>query len=639
LSIEKKLSKLIDSVLDNNSKVDNNNNPEKNESIENTAAKQAKNIAKAEEDFDKKDDNKKYSEPGKVWVENNKVYVKGLPGKNSLPTLQPTNKLNLFVNGKLIKTKVKVSEHDQIEVVPLSKEIPFDIKITISKDNLTAYMQIQLNTTWHYSLIDQPPQENLILLTTENKTQHLPLSLDDIIDYIKKANVTYGLDFGVIQEFISNPRNEKIVIAKGVAPSESKDDKIDLLFPEKVVKKQFSAEEKIDFRNMKTIPSVDENELLAIKHDGYTGKSGISVTGEIILPRKHKKIYLRAGKGVCIKNNCVYSTKAGWPKVRKLGSVWLFYINEYLTHKGDIDLSVGNIKFHGNIQIVGNVNDNMTIIAGGNLQITDNVMRATILAMESIWINKCIGAQVMAGGNSYYFNSCYHALQELNINVKQLCQAINHLIELPQFREFKEKPRLIILLLIEKKFNVIPQLIKKINDYIEVMPFKMPPDIVELTLQLQESILPWDISVKKIHKLHQYVELMQDYFKQLQDIKANVYIDYTFNSTITANTDVYIRGQGSFNSKITANGKVYVSGTVRGSEVYGSKGITVNVAGSEMGTPNILKTDANSAITILEKIHDGVIIQIGKKIYKNISPVRGPIKFTYDKNDDKIISS
>ncbi|SFR07696.1 FapA family protein [Desulfoscipio geothermicus] len=115
---------------------------------------------------------------------------------------------------------------------------------------------------------------------------------------------------------------------------------------------------------------------------------------------------------------------------------------------------------------------------------------------------------------------------------------------------------------------------------------------------------------------------------QLQNVSADVYVDYSFNSIIAATNNVYIADKGCFNSKITAGGNIYINGIIRGGEVNAKGNILVKEAGSETGSKTILQTSSGK-IKIFNKIYDGVVVYINNRLLK-ITGTMGPVIFSND---------
>lgn len=148
---------------------------------------------------------------------------------------------------------------------------------------------------------------------------------------------------------------------------------------------------------------------------------------------------------------------------------------------------------------------------------------------------------------------------------------------------------------------------------------------------LKEHQPPRNLTIEKLDKLIEYIEFAQEFFEQVLDGSADLYANYVLNSIISATGNVHIASQGCFSSKISAGGSVYISGVIRGGEVVAGGDIVVSEAGSELGTKTILKTEANKRVRILEKVYDGVIINIGGRI-NQITVTGGPVEF----NDDGV---
>jgi hypothetical protein len=489
-------------------------------------------------------------------------------------------------------------------------------------------MSVKLQTVVKYSLEDQLPNQKVVLKTFTTTTKHFPLGPNDLLAKINEAGIINGLDYLAIQDLLDNPRDGKFVIARGVSPTETMDDTIDVFFPEKTIKQQYSYLDRVDFYDLKSIPSVEENTLLAVIKEGKSGQPGFSVVGDMILPRESKRIMLKPGKGVRVEDNMVYSSMAGRPMVKRVGAIWLFCVEPYLTHYGDIDLSTGNQNFRGNIQILGNILDGLTVRAGGSVEVAGFVSRAKVVAMESVAAGKCIGSLVQAGGDSYCTGNSYFVLKELHTDLKQLLQVVNAIIQCPKLEAFRAKIGLVLLLLIEKKFKNIPGLLGTVVQNLEIIPVDLPDEIRTLVQMIKEHVPPRNLSIEKLEIFIDYIEFAKDYFKQMYSVPADVRISYADNSIVAATGDVYITEQGCFNTKITAGGNVHIGGVVRGGEVQAKGDIVVGEAGSDMGGKTVLKT-LSGKITILKKVYDGVIVMVGGQA-KRITVTMGTVEFRKD---------
>lgn len=569
---------------------------------------------------------------GQVWVKDNEIHVQDVPGQTAPPSIQPTEGVNLFINGRLIKNKTFISARDYLYFELKTEEKPAEIKISISQDGLTAYMGVKLKIKKQHVLVDQPPQQCLVLKTVIKVSKSFPFNLNDILKKIREAGVIHGVDYPAIQKFLANPCNGSFVIARGTSPTEPVDDSVVLLFQEGHVKKHNRMSEgKIDFYSINIIPSVDKNTLLAVKHEGKPGQPGLSVTGKIIMPREPKRIIMKPGKGTRVEKNMVYSTTAGRPVSKKVGNTWLFYIEPHLIRYGDVDITVGNQYFRGNITVYGSIHDSMKIKAGGNVQVFGYINRAEVIAMESVRAGKCIGAQVQAGGDSFYLVNLYYTLKELYKNLTGLSGCIDIIIENPKLKEFRVKQGYLLLLLIEKKFPATPKLLKTALSFLELIPIDMPAEINTLIEEIKENIPPRNLTQEKLQTLTENIRFACEFIEQARNTVADVELRDVFNSTITASNNVHILGKGCFFSRIIAGGNIYIAGVLRGGEVKAKKNIEVHEVGSETGTKTVLETESGM-IRIHNKIYDGAVIKIGSRKYE-IKESQRAVEFYSDKEE------
>ena len=84
-----------------------------------------------------------------------------------------------------------------------------------------------------------------------------------------------------------------------------------------------------------------------------------------------------------------------------------------LVQRDDVDLSTGNINFHGDVEVYGKVTENMKIRADGNITVYRNVTHATLEAGGSIIIKaNLIGGSVRAGGLAALYRQIQPLLQD-----------------------------------------------------------------------------------------------------------------------------------------------------------------------------------------------------------------------------------
>lgn len=247
-----------------------------------------------------------------------------------------------------------------------------------------------------------------------------------IRDWLKANKITYGINEDSVKQ-IANQFDESIFpisIAKGKVPVDGIDGKITFVSEQN---DSINIDDKRNFRDIKRIPSLEENEKIAVLTPPIDGETGSNIFGKKLVFRKAKSVKVQAGKNVVFKaeDQSFYSEIKG--KLSVTGNK----IHVYNTYELNEDLSMksGNIDFVGSVVIRGNVPTGYRveaegdihiyglveasyIKAGGNVTITEGISglkKGEINAEGDINIGYINQAKVEAGHNINVQNSIMHS--------------------------------------------------------------------------------------------------------------------------------------------------------------------------------------------------------------------------------------
>lgn len=222
----------------------------------------------------------------------------------------------------------------------------------------------------------------------------------DIRDWLKSMKVTFGLNEESIKKITSEFDSSlfPIKIAQGEEPEHGIDGTIDFVCDRD---DYFNIDEKRDFRDIKRIPSLEENEKIAVITDPIQGKAGYNIFGKKLPFKKARPVKMKAGKNVIFnkEENTFYATVVG-----KL-SVTGHQINVHDTYEINEDLSMktGNINFVGSVIIRGNVPAGYRVEAEGDIHIYGLVEAGFIKAAGNVTITEGIAGlkkgTIYAGGD------------------------------------------------------------------------------------------------------------------------------------------------------------------------------------------------------------------------------------------------
>ncbi len=252
------------------------------------------------------------------------------------------------------------------------------VNVSISDDHTQA----------HATII--PPKVGGVLIKKEDV--FMALKESGIVACIKEDAISHALQEGIF--------NTPILIAETIEPEKSKEPTLEFLFDIEPSKINFKVDDsgKIDFRETNLFVTIKEGEPLVIKHPGEMGQPGQLITGEIIQPASVEDISLPAGKNTKISDDglTLYATVSGqvsWSGGR-------VNIEPICNISGDVNLQTGNIHFAGTVIISGNVENDFTVEADGDIQIRNSVGKSRLVAGGNIIIGLGIqGATVEAGEN------------------------------------------------------------------------------------------------------------------------------------------------------------------------------------------------------------------------------------------------
>ncbi len=216
-------------------------------------------------------------------------------------------------------------------------------------------------------------------------------------DAMAMQGIRYGIDDDAIKEAFTNG-GLSVLLAKGDPPVDGKNGYLTYHF-ERKSGAQMKADEfgNVDFHDLGLIQNIEKDTIIADVFPETPGSPGRDIRGLELPQYPGKPAKLTVGNGVALSADGAHLVSAIQGNLR-----WNkdhFVVDKELV-VGDVDLSVGNIDFVGDITIKGNVCEGFVVRSGGNINIAGNVTSATIEADGNI--NAKLGfvsSKVTAGGD------------------------------------------------------------------------------------------------------------------------------------------------------------------------------------------------------------------------------------------------
>lgn len=241
-------------------------------------------------------------------------------------------------------------------------------------------------------------QDGMIATLALTPPESEPYKVEQLVSLLAEKNVRQGLNLSSLQMMLKNETyNQPVVVARGKEPVNGKDGYFTFHFNRENHgnKPTILPDGSVDYFNNSAYEFATENQLLAEYTPATPGEYGYTVTGKLMIPKRGKDLPILRGKGfVMSEDQRTYRASISGQidfQNNKLNIVNCLSINK------DLDLSVGNINFEGNVEISGNVIPNMVIRATGYVKVNGYVEAASIYAGGDVVLAKGI----QGGGVSY----------------------------------------------------------------------------------------------------------------------------------------------------------------------------------------------------------------------------------------------
>ena len=242
---------------------------------------------------------------------------------------------------------------------------------------------------------------------------------DSAKNSLTENGVVFGIKEDIIKQLVAKSMQAKDdptillesiedVVAEGQSVQNGEDAKLEMLFETEVKKEEPPAEgeeksddEKVDYRNVKSIQNVKKGQALAKKVNPTKGVNGMTVTGKEIQAEQGNDVKFIFGKGVepAADNPELYVAANDGQVIYKNNKLEVLAIYEI---QGDVDMSIGNIDFVGSVIVHGavgefklkagedvvidDVADGTEIEAGGKVSVRGGIVgkKARVLAGDEV---------------------------------------------------------------------------------------------------------------------------------------------------------------------------------------------------------------------------------------------------------------
>ncbi|MFC4557776.1 flagellar assembly protein A [Virgibacillus kekensis] len=558
---------------------------------------------------------------GKVWVERGKIHVKDAPSKYTTITLDKD--IRMLKNNQLVKEKtLMVTESDILDVDFVEEIQETKWKVSIKDQGMKALLEIIPGYSVIRKLGDVPPGEHIELVVEETQEIENTLEYTSIQKILEEKQITYGINEPAIMKAINATEASEFEIATGRKTKSGKNGSLEIkVNTDSKTVLQEDESGNINFRETRILPTVDMGETLGIIYPPMPGRPGISVLGKHLPPKPVHPVNIKAGKGVIVVEDKLIATESGRPSIQQRGHLVKASIMPKLIHEGNVNISSGNIRFDGDVEITGEVEENMVVESGSDIIVHQTVNDAVVTASNSVVTYGNVASSVItAGKSSMLIAELGQLLETMHYQTEKIISVIKQLTQATAFKssDFSRKGiQPLIRILMEKKFSNYKHLAKEYVEMVTSGKEFLDSEWVDISNQISEYFLRLsrhDISIEQIKELSLSMHELHEVSKTPEEPGSYMTISNALNSRLYCSGNILIIGHGSVNTKIYSGGQLKVTGVVRGGEVFGKTGAELNEIGSASGTKTVVEVPAGQAIKIA-KAHEGTVLLIGNQKY------------------------
>ena len=232
------------------------------------------------------------------------------------------------------------------------------------------------------------------------------ITAETIMRKLAEANVTYGINEETVNKIADKKLyGERTLIAVWTPPVNGTDGTITYRYDKKVEIAPVEDEHGfVDYKNLGLVRTVHKGDIIADITLPLEGTPGTDVRGKTLRQVVGKKAAYSIGTNTELSEDGTKIVALIDGNINFKNNA--FVIDNVVTIAGDVDASVGNINFVGDVVIKGEVMEGFKISSNANIIVAGNVNGAQLEADGDIIIKKgCINSKVVAHG-SVTINFC-----------------------------------------------------------------------------------------------------------------------------------------------------------------------------------------------------------------------------------------
>lgn len=499
---------------------------------------------------------------GQVWIEVGKVHVRNPTGHGRWPSLSvdASSGLEVLINGEPRTGQIVVQETDAIVIQGHSEEVAGRIDVSISEDELMAWVTVHAPMMVETAAADAAPQV-VLHVAPHKQTVSRPhaFTLQDVLTALAEANVRVPPLEGSIEEALRSP-GDRVLVARTRPEGRSP-----------ILWSIMEESGKVTGTPRRAYPFVTIGQpIVEIDARGPT-----TATGRPLVSSLDSRPTLVAGRGTMLvaDGRTAIATVSGRPVVAVEGQRVTVSIAPAMRVEGSVTAETGDVITEGHLWIGRDVDEDRRVQAGGDVEIEGKVVGARIVAGADIRIGRGAAKSLLVAGGAGW------TYAEILPTCDSLWESLRQVVKLRGDN----------LALVRR----VTGLVRRVDTALADCDAIMDPEVQQLSKVMRDLARIFegggdeDTTTQRIAAVsHDVGEVLSTALGRMRDRLehpggcATPYLD---NSRLEATGDVELGQPGAWRSDIVTLGMVRGTTTFRGGSIFAARGVHLATVGSDNG--------------------------------------------------------
>jgi uncharacterized protein (DUF342 family) len=223
-------------------------------------------------------------------------------------------------------------------------------------------------------------------ISAERENEGDAFTKQQILEFMGSSGVHAGIDHEKLDEMVAAQRfDEEVLVATAKQPTPGKDGFIEYLFdPHPKIHPEIRPDGSVDYSNVNILQKAIPDQVLARLIPPRPGEAGYDLSGAIIPSSPGRSVHLARGKNTSYADGEGTTLKADTHGHVRIGSDQIIEVVTVYTVSGDVNYTIGNIDFNGDVIITGDVLSGFHIAATGEISVKGVVEDAELHAGRNV---------------------------------------------------------------------------------------------------------------------------------------------------------------------------------------------------------------------------------------------------------------